>query len=145
MGLLVVVSMALDFVTVTISFAGHLQDVGSANGLTFAGAGWNFHGVSVPPQTLLYGILIEGEIGLIFGFLLLVPSMRKNTKLFGIIVFIVGLLALIGGAVFYMGASIGSASVYGYDVVVSAGIGLWGVLIFAILEIIFAIPLMLKK
>jgi hypothetical protein len=71
--------------------------------------------------------------------------MRKNTKLFGIIVFIVGLLALIGGAVFYMGASIGSASVYGYDVVVSAGIGLWGVLIFAILEIIFAIPLMLKK
>lgn len=145
MGLLVLVFMALDFVTVTLSFGGHFIDSGTASGLTFAGAGWSFHGTSVPPETLLYGIPIGGMIGLIFGFLLLVPSMKKNTKIFGILVLIGGLLALVGGVVFYMGASIGSTMAYGYDITVGAGIGLWGVLVFGILEIIFAIPLILRK
>ncbi len=145
MGLLAVVFMALDFVSVTVSLGGIIASSGSASGYTFAGTGWTFMGTTVPPSPLLYGILTGGVLGLIFGLLLLVPSLKKNAKIFGILVLIGGLLVLIGGVVFFLNAGIGSYRVTVYDVVISAGIGLWGVLIFGILEIVFAIILVLRK
>jgi uncharacterized membrane protein len=146
MGLLAIVFMALDFVTVTITTGGVFYSSGSASGYAVAGAGWTFQATTIPAERALYVIPLGGVFGILWGLRpTLFPSQMRYVRIFGILVLVGGLLELLGGVMFYLSAGIGSAVVLGFNVVTSAGIGLWGVLISGVLQILFGILMILKK
>ena len=146
MGLLALVFMALDFVDVTVTSSGVFVVSGSATGYTFATAGWTFQGTTIAPQKILFAIALGGVFGILWGLRpVLFPSQMRNERIFGILVLIGGLLVALVGASFYASAGIGTLQEIIFTITTSAGIGLWGVLISGILEIVFGVLMILKK